>query len=397
VCKISGISASGVIESISTNKVFPVETFQKNINTYIQNNNLNFKRTAIVLADKTRICNYNKYIPALADVLMRNGCLEKNINFYIAYGTHKKQRESISEKIYGDVYNKYLWKHHDCSDISIFIEVGVTSNGTKVRIRKDICNATCVITFGAVSHHYFAGFGGGRKLLFPGLAYKDDIYKNHSLVYDNVQDMFQTGCQSGHILGNPVAMDLEEISSFKKADIAINAVLSCEGETQDIILGDPDKSFKKACNIYNAFYAISGKRQYENILASCGGYPKDLNMIQIHKSIHNACGFIKPGGTLILFAEAEDGLGSNSFYKFFLMEDHEFKSILKSNYSGNAGTVLSIKRLTKQFKVYMVTSLSSDICSAMNIHKIQFTKAKEILKKMPDFAFIPNASMCYAG
>ena len=36
----------------------------------------------------------------------------------------------------------------------------------------------------AISHHYFAGYGGGRKLIFPGLGEKESIYQNHKLFID---------------------------------------------------------------------------------------------------------------------------------------------------------------------------------------------------------------------
>ena len=82
---------------------------------------------------------------------------------------------------YGKIYYKYTFIHHDCSDTGDMTTLGTTRRGTPVTLRRDVLQSTLLITFGAISHHYFAGFGGGRKLLFPGLAARESIYHNHSL------------------------------------------------------------------------------------------------------------------------------------------------------------------------------------------------------------------------
>ena len=49
----------------------------------------------------------------------------------------------------------------------------------------------------------------------------------------------------------------------------------------------------------SAMITISGsgrQEAYDLVVASAGGYPKDINYIQAHKSIHNAASFVKDGG-----------------------------------------------------------------------------------------------------
>ena len=124
---------------------------------------------AIVVADKTRLCGYPTALPWLIAALLARGAVRHQITFYIAYGTHAPQSMVESLATYGPIFADYPFVHHRSIEPVRFVELGRTSRGTPVRIREELLGARLLITVGAISHHYFAGFGGGRKLLFPGL------------------------------------------------------------------------------------------------------------------------------------------------------------------------------------------------------------------------------------
>ena len=56
---------------------------------------------------------------------------------------------------------------------------------------------------------------------------------------------------------------------------------------------------------------------YDLVIASPGGYPKDINLYQSQKAITHACSFTKKKGVIILAAECREGLGSDSLGDFF--------------------------------------------------------------------------------
>ena len=78
----------------------------------------------------------------------------------------------------------------------------------------------------------------------------------------------------------------------------------------------PD-AFTRACREHDRCFRAPGDRRYDLVVASAGGYPKDINLIQAHKAIDNAAGFVGDGGTLVLLAECADGVGSAGFLPFF--------------------------------------------------------------------------------
>jgi len=168
----------------------------------------------IVVADKTRLCDYQTYLPWLLSALEKNGIQNRQIQIFIAYGTHKRQTDKECLQAYGQVYKTHRFIHHDSEDKHLFRRVGTTDSGTPVHLRKDLLESHLIVTFGAVSHHYFAGYGGGRKLLFPGLGYTPDIYQNHRLFLDTDSKELNIGCRPGNLENNLLAQDLKQIDTF---------------------------------------------------------------------------------------------------------------------------------------------------------------------------------------
>lgn len=350
----------------------------------------------IVISDKTRVCEYRKFLPWLIEVLKKKGLSRSSIRFYIAYGTHPKQTEEESLRVYGRTYKDYEFVHHDCDDAGSMKELGRTSRGTVVRIRKDILDHDIIILFGVVSHHYFAGYGGGRKLLFPGLAGREGIYHNHRLFIDFDNMKLREGCRSGNLENNPVAEDLYEIDRLMPGKIIINGIPGDGGKISKLMMGTGYDDFILACKTYDKLYRIDGELKYDNVIASAGGYPKDINFIQSHKSLHNAASLVKDGGNLFLLGECRDGLGNNEFLDIFRGSRKEIFNRLYEEYSGNGGTALSLLSKTDRINVYMVTDLEKNICDTLQIKKIG---RDDLIARSENLtgstAIIENASMVY--
>jgi lactate racemase len=354
-----------------------------------------YTTVGIIVSDKTRLCGYPRFLPWVVDVLHTKGFKKESICFYIAYGTHPKQSEAESVASYGKVYSDYQFVHHNCSDEHIFQPLGKTSRGTQVKVRADILKSSLLITFGAISHHYFAGYGGGRKLLFPGLAERKAIYQNHSLFLDLKNRMLAAGCQPGKLEGNPLAEDLKEIDDLMPSKISIHGILNSRGEVCELLIGKDYDDFIRACHEHDSYFRCENNKLYDMVIASSGGYPKDINFIQAHKSVHHAAAFVKDGGKLIVLSECIDGIASNYFLKY--LEAGSFESalaMLEKNYEGNGGTALSMMTKTSRINIYMKTSLDEGICKILNVKKITTEDIQQLLdEEKGSLAVIGNASM----
>ncbi|MBU1544755.1 MAG: DUF2088 domain-containing protein [Proteobacteria bacterium] len=370
--------------------------FEKAFFPALPENADSFKSIAIVVADKTRRCEYDIYLPKLLKMLLQQGITQDQITFFIAYGTHARQTDAQCLDVYGDVFREYRFVHHDSSDVSLFADCGVTKKGTRIRIRKDILQSDLVISFGALSHHYFAGYGGGRKLLFPGLGYTPDIYQNHSLFLDKKNCRLSFGCCPGELENNPLARDLEEIDGYIQSHrISIHGILDSSARVCQLIVGKTWQDFTDACQTLDSFYRFKSPRKYGLVLASCGGYPRDINFIQAHKAVNNAAMFVKDGGILAVLAQCPDGIGSQTFLEYFDYADfHAAFDVLEKEYRGNGGTALSMMTKTARINIFLKTDLDDTICKAMGTGKIEEKAIAALVEKFEnDMACIKNASL----
>ena len=350
---------------------------------------------AIVVGDKTRLCGYPEYLPVLISTLENFGADPDRMTLFIAYGTHALQTDKECLEAYGDSYQNVRFIHHDCMDDKCFVNSGKTSRGTSVLIRRDIVETGFLITFGAVSHHYFAGYGGGRKLIFPGLGQKESIYQNHGLFLDKKRQTLSPCCQSGVLDKNPLAEDLAEFETFCPADLAIHGILDSKGQVCDLLPGVGTDHFQNACVEHGKHCEVAVTRDYDLVIASCGGYPKDINFIQSHKAIEHASKFVRNNGMLIILAECQDGVGSKTFLPWFEMGSWKNAfDRLAQNYEGNGGTALSMMAKLKRIRILMVTQLSDSICKTIGVEKIFLDQVKLLVKRSTgSVAAIPNAGI----
>ena len=350
----------------------------------------------IVVSDKTRLCDYGRYLPCITDAATLQGYPADMVRFLIAYGAHSPQTKEESLEAYGDTYRKYQFTDHNCDDYGMMVHLGTTSFGTRVIVRKELVESDAIILFGALSHHYFAGYGGGRKLIFPGVAARESIYHNHSLFIDFENRNLHPGCKAGMLEGNRVAEDLREADAFLPEKILVSGIQNRSGEVAKLITGKSYSDFTKSCTLYDSFYRSSDPGGYNMVIASAGGYPKDINLVQAHKAIDNTASFVRDGGRLVILAECIDGAGSSTLEKMLGKSRDELFKALNCHYSGNGGTALALMEKSSRIEIYMVTSLGSDLCNSAGIIKVTIEEAAGIIEsETGSVALIENGSIIY--
>ncbi|MGB3211110.1 MAG: lactate racemase domain-containing protein [Desulforhopalus sp.] len=377
-------------------KVISSILFQERLNDFLRQTPLDLARPVLVLADKTRLCGYPEYLPLLISGLKQYGMDPANLKIIIGYGTHPRQSDEECRRGYGEVFDHYPFIHHDCEQAAGFKELGFTTRGTPIRFRRDLLEASAILTMGALSHHYFAGYGGGRKLVFPGCGERDAIYRNHGLYLDSDAGTMAGGCQPGSLDGNPLAEDLFEIEDKLQADLAIHGILDSHGNLCNLLLGSGRKSFLHACSLHGEHCEVASPR-FDVVIASCGGFPKDINFIQSHKAIHNSAMFVRDGGLLLIYGECRDGVGSKTFLPWFTMGSFEtaFKE-LSRHYQGNGGTALAMMTKLQRIRIGMVTSLDDETCRLIGLEQWSHEQISDYLAHRPKeetTAYIPNASL----
>lgn len=175
------------------------------------------KKIAIVTSDITRPLPSYKILPSLLDELNRAGADDANITVVFALGSHRSHTEEEMRHLVSDEVFERV-KRVD-SHAENCVHLGETTRGTPVDVFDVVANADFRICLGNIEFHYFAGYSGGMKAIMPGVSTRDAIRANHS-------HMVEDGSYAGHLEGNPVREDIEEVYNFCPVDYIVNVVLN---------------------------------------------------------------------------------------------------------------------------------------------------------------------------
>ena len=237
-----------------------------------------------------------------------------SIEVLVALGTHRKNTEEDLRKLAGEfVYTHAAGvRDHDC-DAKDLVYIGTTSYGTRVSVNP-LAVGRKVICIGGTVHHIMAGYGGGRKSIVPGIASRETIRMNHERALDPLKPMTDLRVASGLIADNPINRDMLEAGALVHVTFGISIVVDSASRHSGLFCGDFDKAWKKSCSYVQRGYGLPIDHQADIVIASCGGFPKDINFYQSTKTLFNAARAVKEGGTLILLAECAEGSGSRDFF-----------------------------------------------------------------------------------
>jgi nickel-dependent lactate racemase len=351
-------------------------------------------KVAIAINDKTRPVPHSDLVPPLLEWLMHIGILPVNILFIIATGTHAPMKpEEYSFILPDNITKEYKIISHNCKDDDNLIYLGETKgNHTSVFVNKNFYSADYRIIIGNIEPHHFMGFSGGNKTASIGLTGMTTIQANHSL-------LSHPNCTTGRYSDNPMRQDVEEIGRMIAVDLALNAVMNDHREIVEIFAGDPLSVMEKGIPICQKVCQVPVPHQYELVIASAGGYPKDINFYQAQKAMTHGAMLTKDKGVLILLAECREGAGSEGFEAF--MKNTTSPSDVLQKWSSQPFQIGPHKafltaRILERIHVILISSLLSETVKSW--HMIPATsfqdaifQSKDLLSDDPSIAVMPNA------
>ncbi|MDW7738561.1 MAG: nickel-dependent lactate racemase [Bacillota bacterium] len=324
-------------------------------------------KVCILVNDSTRVARSEIFLPVLIDELDGIGIKDKDMFIVFTNGTHRALSKTEMKDLVGNyVASKIALYNHDSRNDDELVYYGTTSFDTPVYINSRVAKADKRILTGSVVQHYFAGYGGGRKALVPGAAGWKTIEKNHSLMLDEK-------AAGGILNGNPVHEDLLEAALMVGGNFLINTVLDEEKAILGIYAGDMIDAHLAACKAADKVYNVEINQLAEVVIASCGGYPKDINLYQAHKTLDNALNAMRPGGNLILLAECEEGMGSTTFKEWTLKycSLQELRRAITNNFVLGGHKAYTISNLLRKGTVYLVSRLDKDLSRALGFIPVE--------------------------
>ena len=249
---------------------------------------------AILIEDQTRSSPKKFILKALLEELDEARIPMENISVIVALGTHRELSPGELEAVYGEnTVRRYSFFNHSCYAPDL-VPVAKLRTGTPVKINRRVQEATFKIGIGSIFPHPMNGFGGGGKILFPGVADFDAILEHH-LKYS-----FRGGSELGNLKGNPFYEEVCAVARAAGLDFIINSVLDHNDRLYELVCGDPIEAHLAGISICKGI--ISRKFQERADVTIISSFPYTEGP-QIMKPLAPASIITKKGGAVILVAD----------------------------------------------------------------------------------------------
>lgn len=261
----------------------------------------------IVIDDMSRSTPVSIVIPFVLKELHECGIKKDDITIIGAVGSHRPLLRSdyilkLGKKVVDD-YN--IENHHPYENL---VDLGKTKMGTPVHVNKTYYEADLKISISGVIPHPLAGYGGGAKIILPGVCGIETLFGNHN-----------SGISSGGGVGigrvTPLREDIEDTARKVGLDFSINIILTEKGKIGGIFAGDFIQAHRKAMELGDKVYNTTVS--LDNDVGFFNAFPEDTELTQ---GMHKAFNFLMTApnkmlqrkGTIVVMADCIEGRGYHS-------------------------------------------------------------------------------------
>lgn len=384
-------------------------------------------RLCLVVPDTTRAGAFLTLIPPLLSRLGVMPFAERTL--LIATGTHRAtsieaihRHLSGTESVRSDSYRSVWAPGAEDGELSIdwsrwsliqnseegfrtHREVGRTAAGTPVRLHPAFLDADVRIVLGEATYHYFAGYGGASKMIFPGLAEPEGAMRNHRLALhgpgpgetagvtqrrhgstgDSVA--WNEACAPGRIEDNPVAQDISGAAMLAPESWIIIAdeapppnpdPASPRSYPVRVLQGmiksggaEPIDPVIRARQSLDARGKLVFTRAPDLLVADAGGAPRDATFLQAHKSLQHAVRFVPPGGSVLWIARCQEGFGSAQLEDLAAGRAEGGSSLDPGSTGLHLQTICALRRAVGRVQVALWSELPSEQVRRLGIEPLE--------------------------
>lgn len=259
----------------------------------------------IIFDDMTRVTRVAEIVPFVLEELAEAGIPDGRIRFVMALGAHGTyDRLDFVKKLGEETVARFpVYNHNVFGNCSY---VGKTETyGTEVYVNEEVMKCDLKIAIGSVVPHPMSGFGGGGKIILPGVASFETIQQNHVGFYRTMMENRDKPIAGMALFDdNPMRLDIEEAATLAGLDVVINCIVNTWGETAAIFAGALKPTYAAAVQEARNHYQtprLEGKD-----VAIANGFSKPSEAF-IGLNIAYRAVSREGGGDVVLIANAPEG------------------------------------------------------------------------------------------
>jgi lactate racemase len=344
------------------------------------------QQVVILFDDLSRITRTFDFVPHVLQDLAEAGIADENIRFICATGCHGAlTRLDFVKKLGEDVLKRFpVYNHNPFNNC---ISIGKTKTfGTAVSINAEVMKCDLKIAIGGIVPHGMSGFGGGGKIILPGVASFEATQHNHHIAQFELPPG-KAGV--GNFDNNPVRLDIEEAAEMAGLDFIINVLYNRWGETARVFAGALKPAYSAGVAESKTHYFTPPVHDKDIVIANA--FVKASEASSCLNIAYPAVG--KKGGDVVLIANEPTGQIVHYMFGAFGCE--------------SCGPEYKVKALPAKVKRLIVYSEYPDIAGRSTFPKsekvIFMDKWDDVLKILAadypstaNVAVFPYAEMQYA-
>ncbi len=272
------------------------------------------QKVAVIIDDNTRETPIHLMLPHVLERLATARIPREDIRIVIALGTHRPMTEAeIVAQVGPTIAREFEIVNVSCWDESQVVYLGASSNGIPAWVNRAVAEADVRIGIGSIAPHPDAGFGGGAKIILPGVCSGETVDAFHArgaVIQENVLG----------VVDSPTRLALEQFVGERVGlDFILNSILTCNGELYKCVAGHFVQAHRAGARISQQVYGAPVAGRYPLVISNA--FPAQLDLWQSTKGLWTAEPMVRNGGTLILLTSCEEGTRLHPLYAGYIGRD----------------------------------------------------------------------------
>jgi nickel-dependent lactate racemase len=280
------------------------------------------ERVAIVIADVTRPLPSERLLPWILRELRHVPA--DRISIVIGTGSHRATTPMEMGAMVGDLLaSGCRIVDHSAFEESGLARAGTGIDGQPVLMNRDYVEADRRIIVGFVEPHFMAGFSGGYKAVFPGIADIAAIMRYH-----DARTIGDPGTTWGRLAGNPTQARIRHDGALLPVDFCVNVTLNRAKEITGFFCGEVLQAHEAACDFSRETAMVPCPAPFPIVVTTNSGYPLDQNLYQAVKGMSAAAQIVADQGYIAAAARCNDGFPEHGNFKRLLFEHDSPRALL---------------------------------------------------------------------
>ncbi|MDL2232561.1 nickel-dependent lactate racemase [Ruminococcaceae bacterium OttesenSCG-928-L11] len=264
------------------------------------------QRIAILLDDITRPTPKRILLQEVLRRLKAAGVPDTNITLIMALGTHRVQTNEEIDTHFGlDIIEKYRFFNLDYKDESVFVDLGTSENGTPIQVYRAVVESDFKIAIGNIVPHIAAGWGGGCKMIQPGVCSERTTEVTH-LMACTIQNVLEA-CGT---TDNACRREMEQIAGQVGLDFIVNTVLDEHKNILGLFCGHCIEAHRAGVALATTVMRPQIPGLADIVIASAN--PADIDFWQGCKPYIFSHFGVRDGGVIVFLIHGREGLCGNA-------------------------------------------------------------------------------------